>query len=84
MKLIYLGLLLAPVALAGHWSACVVPGGNRRDDATSYCCSKQGGNWSLNGSYHDCRSTITADNGLDSGKFADRCSDEYNLGSVGE
>ena len=40
MKLIYLGLLLAPVALAGHWSACK-NGSGRVDSATKDCCKME-------------------------------------------
>ena len=87
MKLLYFGLLLAPVALAGHWSACVVPGGERRDDKTKECCKSTrvapdtNGYWHFDSNYHDCRGDGAKSNGLDSGEFAACCS-RNNLGSV--
>lgn len=91
MKVVYLGLLLAPVALAGHWSACAVPGGKRDDDATTKCCNLEAGgksnlrsgNYHFDSGYHDCRSTQAGDNALDSGSFAKCCTNE-GFGSVGE
>ena len=41
MKLFYLGLSFAPIALAGHWSACVIPVGKRDDEATEECCKME-------------------------------------------
>ena len=87
MKL-YLILLIAPLALAGHWSACVVPGGERRQVETTDCCSKSTphykgeDSWSYDSGYKDWRSSVAKDNSLDSGKFA-KCCGDYNLGSVG-
>ena len=87
MKLIYLGLLLAPVALAGHWSACK-NGSGRVDSATKDCCKRQP-KYSSNGidydtDYHDCRSHgLFTNNSVDSGAFASCCTSK-NLNSEGE
>ena len=87
MKL-YLILLIAPLALAGHWSACVVPGGSRNSLATSDCCQEQvkhgfmGVDYSKE--YNDCRSyDPTKPNLVDSGAFA-KCCTNHGYGSVGE
>ena len=88
MKL-YLILLIAPLALAGHCSACVVPGGKRDKDATVSCCSDQEGagpeGLTYSGKYKDCRNSplSTGRNNIDSGKFASCCTD-HGFGSVGE
>lgn len=86
MKL-YLSLLLAPLVLAGHWSACVFPnGGGRERASTQVCCSLQEDGIVYSEQYNDCRAKkglTTKNNSVDSGKFASCCAND-GFGSVGE
>ena len=79
MKLAYLGLLLASVVLADHWSACK-NGNGRNNDATRACCDMQSKNSSLfhyDEDNHVCRDQRSfMNNTVDSGSFAKCCANK--------